>query len=422
MTQLSPPIRQDPTDLPTWMIWLIATACGLVAANIYYAQPLVGPISRSLGISLSGAGLIVSMTQIGYGAGLLLVVPLGDLVENRRLVLAILGIAIIAATGAAMATHAVSFFAASLLLGIGSVAVQILVPFTAHLVPSPTRGRVVGSVMSGLMLGIMFARPAASIIADLLSWHAVFAISALLMSGLTVMLRLALPQRKPPTGLRYVELLVSMTQLVRDEPILRRRAFYHSCLFGAFSLFWTAVPLLLADRFHLSQIGIALFAFVGVGGAIAAPIAGRAADRGWSKHTTSLAMMAVAISFLLSWLGSFGSSGSYTALLMLAIAAVLLDCGVTANFVLGQRAIFSLADQHRSRLNGLYMAAFFISGAACSGLGGWAYTRGGWFLTACIGIALPLLALLGTLTERAPDASLRASSSPKIKGACHEQN
>lgn len=394
------------------MIWLIATACGLVAANIYYAQPLVGPISRSLGISPGGAGLIVSMTQIGYGAGLLLVVPLGDLVENRRLVLAILGIAIMAAMGAAMATQAVSFLAASLLLGAGSVAVQILIPFIAHLVPGPTRGRVVGSVMSGLMLGIMFARPAASIIADLLSWHAVFAISALLMSGLAVTLRFALPQRKPSAGLHYAGLLLSMTRLVRDEPILRRRAFYHSCLFGAFSLFWTAVPLLLADRFHLSQIGIAVFAFVGVGGAIAAPIARRAADHGWSRQTTSLAMMAVAASFVLSWLDS---SGSYAALLMLAIAAVLLDCGVTANFVLGQRAIFSLADHHRSRLNGLYMAAFFTTGAACSALGGWAYTRGGWSLTMWTGLTLPLLALLGTLTERVPGVSLPTPSSSTIE-------
>ncbi len=182
-----------------------------------------------------------------------------------------------------------------------------------------------------------------------------------------------------------------------NTPVLQRRALYHAFVFGAFSLFWTTVPLLLAQSFHLSQNGIALFALAGVAGAIAAPIAGRIADRGWTRAATGLAMICVAASFLLA---RMGLSGSSTGLGMLVVAAILLDFGVTANFVLGQRAVFSLDAKLRSRLNGLYMAAFFAGGALCSALGGWTYAQGGWSLSMWVGLALPLLALTCYLSEQ----------------------
>ncbi len=398
---LSPPaVVQDAAGLPAWLTLLLATACGLIVANIYYAQPLVGPISAELGLSPQAAGLIVTMTQIGYGAGLLLVVPLGDLFENRSLVLAILGVAILALISAALSSHAAPFLVSALVIGMGSVAVQVLVPYAAHLAPEATRGRVVGNIMSGLMLGIMLARPAASFLAEAMSWHAVFVVSAVIMAGLAVVLWLALPQRRPPAGLSYPALLASMGRLARHTPILQRRAIYHAFLFGAFSLFWTTAPLLLAGRFHLSQNGIALFALAGVAGAISAPLAGRAADRGWSKPATGLAMAAVAAAFLLSRLSL---SGSPVGLAVLVLSAILLDFGVTAHIVLGQRAIFTLGAEFRSRLNGLYMAFFFMGGAIGSALGGWSYAVGGWSLTTWFGLALPVLAFGCFLTEwRAP--------------------
>jgi predicted MFS family arabinose efflux permease len=383
--------------IPAWLTLLIAAASGLIVANIYYAQPLIGPISASLGLSPQAAGLIATMTQIGYGAGLLLVVPLGDLIENRRLVLTILSVAILALAGAAVSTHSETFLVAALFIGVGSVAVQVLVPYAAHLAPETMRGRVVGNIMSGVMLGIMLARPAASLVTEALSWHAVFVFSALLMTGLACVLRIALPSRQPAPGTGYGALLESMGRLARYTDVLQRRALYHAFLFGAFSLFWTTVPLFLADRFHLSQNGIALFALAGVAGAIAAPIAGRVADRGWSKPATGLAMFSVAASFLVSRLGS---SGSHAGLAILVLAAILLDFGVTANLVLGQRAIFLLGAEVRGRLNGLYMATFFTVGAIGSAIGGWSYARGGWSWSTWVGLALPLLALSFFLTER----------------------
>ncbi len=383
--------------MPTWLGLLLAMACGLIAANIYYAQPLVGPISAALQLSPRAAGLIATMAQVGYGVGLLLVVPLCDLVENRRLVFLILCVAVLALLSAAVSTSAAAFLAAAALIGLGSVAVQILVPYAAHLAPDASRGRVVGNVMSGLMLGIMLARPAASLVTEALSWRAVFVISSALMAGLAVVLRVALPRRQPAPGLSYGSLLASMARLVRHTPILRRRALYQACLFGAFSLFWTAVPLQLASRYHLSQNGIALFALVGVTGAIAAPLAGRMADRGWSKPVTALAMSSVGAALLL---GLLGSSASGPGLLILAATAILLDFGVAANGVLGQRAIYALDAAARGRLNGLYMATFFGGGAIGSALGGWSYAEGGWPLTMATGLLLPVIALAYFLTEK----------------------
>ncbi len=390
------PVPTQPV-LSTKLTLLLATACGLIVANVYYAQPLAGPLSALLGLSPAAAGLVVTTTQAGYGIGLLLIVPLGDLVENRRLVVSILGLAMMALLGAGLATGPGGFLLASLLIGLGSVAVQVLVPYAAHLAPDATRGRAVGNVMGGLMAGIMLARPAASLVAAAWSPRAVFLLSAVIMAGVATVLRLALPRRVPPPGLQYGSLLVSMGRLARTTPVLRRRAFYHACLFGVFSLFWTTVPLMLSERFHLSQNGIALFAFVGMAGVLAAPIAGRVADRGWTRPATGVAILTVAAGLLL---GLLGLSGSSLGLLALALTAILLDLGVTGNGVLGQRAIYALAPDIRGRLNGLYMATFFVGGAVGSAVGGWAYARGGWPLATGAALIPTAAALLAFLTER----------------------
>lgn len=396
-TTLTPDAR--PAQAVTlWMTLLLAFACGLIAANIYYAQPLAGPIGVALGLSPGATGLIVTLTQIGYGLGLLFVVPLGDLIETRRLVLTLIGLVTLALLGAGLSMHPLPFFASALGIGLASVAVQVLVPYAAHLAPEAVRGRVVGNVMSGLMLGIMLARPVSSFIAQMASWHAVFFVSAGAMVLLALMLRLALPPRQPASTLSYRRLLASMAHLARSTPVLQRRSLYQACLFAAFSLFWTTVPLLLAGpAFHLSQGGIALFALAGAAGAIASPIAGRMADRGWTQPATALAMLAVACAFLITHLGA---PGSPFALAALVVAGILLDFGVTTNLVLGQRAIFGLGAEYRSRFNGLYMATFFAGGAIGSAFGGLAFAHGGWLLASWLGFALPVAALLCFMTER----------------------
>lgn len=386
------------TQLSKRMIALLGFAIGVIAANLYYAQPLTAPISQSLGLSAAAAGPTVMFTQAGYGLGVLFLVPLADLVENRKLILTMIAVGILAILGIALSTQLIAYFASALAVGLSASAVQIIVPYASHLTPEASRGRVVGSLMSGLMLGIMFSRPIASLLTDFFSWHAVFFLSAALMSIIAVLLHFFLPPRTPVTsGLRYRQLLASMSQLFLRMAVLRRRAIYQAFMFGAFCLFWTATPLLLGGpAFHLSQTGIAIFALVGVSGAVAAPFAGRFADRGKSRIATIISMTAAIVSFAMTHLFPLGSNASIGCLV---IAAILLDAGITANLVLGQRAIFSLPAKYRSRLNGLYIATIFVGGAFGSSIGAWAFDRGGWNLTSLVGLSLPSLALLYFGTE-----------------------
>ncbi|PWC38990.1 MFS transporter [Azospirillum sp. TSO35-2] len=395
MPSTAAPLAEDAAHpaLSRSLILLMALACGVVVANIYYAQPLVALIGPAVGLSPETASLVVTLTQIGYGAGLILLVPLGDLLENRRLVGVTLCSTVVALLVAAVAPSAGLFLAASFLIGVTSVAVQMLVPLAAHMAPEASRGRVVGSVMSGLLLGILLARPVSSLIADSFGWRAVFGLSAVVMVGFAVLLTRVLPQRRPTSRSSYGALLGSLGRLLVRTPVLQRRTAYQTMMFASFSLYWTAVPLLLAGApFHLTQRGIALFALSGAAGALVAPIAGRIADRGWTRPATGFALATAALSFFVARAGE----GSIA---LLVLAGLLLDMGVQMNMVLGQRAIYSLGAETRSRMNAIYMAIFFVGGAAGSALAGTAFALGGWGPVTWIGFAFPALGLLFYLTE-----------------------
>ena len=384
-------------DISPGMVWLFATATGLIVANLYYAQTLIGPISRATGLDPGAAGLIVTLTQIGYCLGLMFIVPLGDLLENRRLIFIALLTTSAALLAASFTRSASLFLLASFSIGLGSVAAQIVVPFAAHMSRPETRGQTVGKVMSGLLMGIMLARPVASLVADALSWHAIFVISALGTAALAFLLRARLPQRHPGSGMHYFALLGSMWHLLKTTPILRRRAAYQACMFGAFSLFWTCVSLeLTGPRFQLSQTGVAIFALVGVAGAIASPIAGRRADQGKSRSNTAIALTLGALAFAMPLLIH---GNRLLELGVLVLTSIVLDMGVSANLVTGQRAIFALPAEIRSRLNGLYMALFFMGGALGSSLGGWMFAAHGWTGVLWAGLAFPLTALCIFATE-----------------------
>ncbi|WBS05702.1 MFS transporter [Pseudoduganella sp. SL102] len=400
------------------MVWLMATATGLIVANLYYAQPLVGPISQATGLDPGAAGLIVTLTQMGYCLGMIFIVPLGDLVENRRLIVTALAGTACALAVAAFSTSAALFLAAMFCIGLGSVAAQVIVPFASHLAKPETRGQTVGTVVSGLMLGIMLARPVASLVTDALGWHAIFVLSALVTAGLALVLRRRLPRRDPaqarmaqntsqqttpqqtaaPQKTTYLALLASLWFLLKTTPILRRRSAYQFCMFGAFSLFWTTVPLILASpAFGLSQSGIAIFALVGVAGALASPIAGRRADQGKSRSTTAVALVAAALSLAAPLLLH---GGRLFDLGLLVVAAIVLDGAVSASLVTGQRALYALSADVRSRLNGLYMAIFFMGGALGSSAGGWMYAHHGWQGVLMAGLLFPAAGLLVFSTER----------------------
>jgi predicted MFS family arabinose efflux permease len=378
-------------------VGIFAAASGLAVANIYYSQPLIGLIAPALELPPGLAGLIVTLIQLGYGVGLLFVVPLSDVRENRGLVLCALGAVVLGLLAIALSDSAVMFLAASFVVGVFSVATQILVPFASHLAPETSRGKVVGTVMSGLLGGIMLARPFSSYIAATLGWRAVFYISAGMMLALLMLLRRVLPQRHPNSTLTYSQILRSLPGLVARTPVLRRRAFYQGMLFAGFNLFWTGSPLLLAHEFGLDHRGIALFALAGAAGALSAPIAGRLADRGLTRPATGWALVAAVLAFALAAEARFIHS-----LGLLVLAAVILDAAVQVCQVLSLRRIYMLEPELRGRLNGLFIAFAFLCAAAGSGLAAAVYTSRGWTTLAALGAVCAAAALAQYATELRP--------------------
>lgn len=405
-THTPPPDRVLTPGLTT----LISAACGLTVANIYYAQPLIGLIAPALGLQAEFAGLVMALTQAGFGLGLLLLVPMADVFENRRLVALALAAATLGLFGIASAHSATMFLSASIIVGICAAATHVLLPFASHLAPESSRGRVVGQVMAGLVAGIMLARPFSSFVAALCGWRVVFGTSGVVLLVLAGVLLRLLPERRPDTGMRYREILASMVGLVLHTPVLRRRAMYQGMMFAAFNVFWTGAPLLLIHAYGMSLHGVALFAFVGAGGALAAPPAGHLADRGLTKPVTGIAMAAVCIAFLLAaWAVERHS------VIILAIAGLLLDAAVQMCQVLSLRSIYMLAPELRSRLNGLYMAWVFGCGAVASGASVAVYQLAGWNALACLGAAFAAAGLLYYFTERSqphnPSVACREPSS-----------
>lgn len=375
------------------LIVVIAIAAGALVANLYYAQPLVGEIAPAIGLSRDVAGAIVSVTQIGYGMGLFFLVSLADLVESKRLTLIMLGITVAALIGAAMAPSAAPLLACFFLIGLCSTAAQVLVPLLAHLVPVERRGRVVGNVMGGLLTGIMLARPLSLFVATAFGWRAIFWASSVLMLAIGIGLILLMPRHRPTSGLHYGHILASMGRIFATMPVLRWRALYQALLFGAFNLFWTAAPLMLADHFHLSGNQIGLFALAGAGGALAAPIAGRMADRGLGRLASISAMATLGIGFLLT-----GWAVGALALPALVLITVAIDAAVQMNQVATQRILYSGPSETRGRVNALYMTTCFVGGAIGSVVGTASYHRGGWNATMAIGAVLGLVALALFLT------------------------
>ncbi|MFT0866547.1 MFS transporter [Pseudomonas sp. CAM1A] len=372
------------------LVTLLAFCCGAIVANIYYAQPIVGLIAPDVGLSPERAGLIVSLTQIGYALGLLFLVPLADLLENRRLMIAtaVLATGSLLLAGTSGHGQGEMFLLYALLIGFSSVAVQMLIPLAAHLAPERERGRVVGNIMGGLLLGILLARPLASLVADHFGWRAVFVGAAGVMVAIILLLALTLPRRVPAHKASYAGLMASLLVLLRRYPALRQRALYQALMFAAFSLYWTAVPLALVAEHGLSQSQIALFALVGAVGAVAAPLAGRLADAGHARRASLLAMALAPLALLL------GLSAPGASVVGLGLTGVLLDFAVQMNLVIGQREVYALDPASRGRLNALYMTSIFLGGAVGSALASGVYAQFGWSGVALLGAGLPAVALV----------------------------
>lgn len=354
------------------LVFVMAVAAGVSVANLYYAQPLLHTLARGFAVSNGAAGSIITLTQLGYAAGLVLLVPLGDLLERRRLITRISLGAVAALAAAALSPTLFWFDAACLFIGITAVVAQVLVPFAAHLARDADRGRVVGRVMSGLLLGILLARVASGLVSDVLGWRGVYWIAAGLMLLQALLLDRVLPAEPAQSRQSYGALLLSILHLMRDEPLLRRRIVYGMAVFAAFSVLWTSLPFLLAPApYAYSDTLIGLFGLLGVAGVLMASIAGHLHDLGHSRIGTGTALALVIVSFLLMGVWPY----HVTAI----IAGIfLLDLGVQGTQILNQSAIYSLRPEARSRLTTAYMTCFFIGGAIGSAVAAAAFTHFGW--------------------------------------------
>ena len=394
----NPPEAPQPTGVTRRMTLVFAVACGLVVANLYYAQPMLNTIARDFRVSSGAVGLIVTLTQMGYALGLLFVVPLGDLLNRRWLVTIVLLGTTLALIAAAFAPTLAALAAISLAIGLTSVVAQVLIPFAANLARDEERGRVVGAVMSGLLIGVLLARVLAGLLNQVLSWRAIYMVAAGLMLAMLLLLQRELPWNRqgPRATLSYGALLASLGELARQEPVLRRRSLYGGLVFGAFSVLWTSLAFLLArPPYGFGQAVIGLFGLFGVAGASMASLAGRLADRGLARSVTGASLGLLLVSFALVGLGAH-------MLLALIAGILLLDLAVQGTHITNQSEIYKLRPEARSRLTTVYMVTYFVGGALGSALSAWAYGQFGWGAVALVGASFASLGVLLWLTELLP--------------------
>jgi predicted MFS family arabinose efflux permease len=376
------------------VVLLLAVACGASVANIYYAQPLLHLIAHDLGVAAGTAGLLVTFSQLGYAVGLLLLVPLGDLLDRRRMVARML---VVVAAAMVLAAAAPSFAVLALAIAVAalaSVVAQVLVAFAGTLAAEDERGRVVGIVMSGLLLGILLARTVSGLLAAVAGWRLVFGVAAVLMLVLAAVLARLLPSGHASVEMSYGALLRSVAGLVRDEPALRRRMAYGALAMGSFSVLWTAVAFLLSGSpYHWSEAAIGMLGLAGLVGAGAAQSAGRLFDRGYVHAATGAFVAAVAVSWLLLALGGTSAVG-------LIAGVVLLDLGVQGQQILSQGTIYELRPDARSRITTAYMTSNFVCGALASAAASAAWSAAEWAGVCVLGGALSLIAVAVWIDEQ----------------------
>ncbi|NQX69133.1 MFS transporter [Paenibacillus alba] len=385
------------SSMTRYVTLLFAVACGMSVANIYFAQPILDNLSSEFGIEHSSIGILITITQIFYAVGLLMLVPLGDLLNQRRLIIGQMLLAMIALVIVGTASSSTVLFAGMALVGLLSVVAQTFVAFAATMAAPAERGRVVGRITSGIVIGILLARSISGILTDFAGWRSVYLVSAALMFLMVCALFRVMPNvERKGTSLSYPQLLRSVLMLLVKERLLRIRAVLALLIFAAFSILWTPLVLpLSAPPLSLSHTAIGAFGLVGVVGALAAARAGKLADRGYGQRTTGIALILLLISWLLI-------SRTEQSLLALVIGIVLLDLAVQAVHVTNQSMIFSLGTEARSRLAAGYMVFYSIGSASGSIASTHIYAHYGWNGVCLLGASVSALALLfWAMTNRA---------------------
>jgi predicted MFS family arabinose efflux permease len=362
----------------------MAAACGITVANIYYNQPLLAQIGATFA---RDASYLPMFTQLGTGCGMFLFVPLGDILERRRLIVLVC-LAIAAASVLVAIAPSLGFLtSASALVGLTSVVPHLILPFAAQISRSEERGRVVGTVLGGLLIGILLARTASGFVGAAFGWRSVYWMATALTVTVAAVLQKQLPHSAPAIEMKYPELVRSIAALVVQQPLLREAALIGGLLFGSFSAFWaTLIYHLAAAPFHYGARTAGLFGLVGAAGALVAPAAGRITDRKSPRFTVGMGIFTTVVSWLGFWLWGGSLAG-------LVAGVVLLDIGVQSGHVANQTRIYNLIPEARSRLNTVYMVTYFAGGALGSALGAYGWGVGGWNGVCAAGLGLALIGL-----------------------------
>ena len=384
--------NKDATDHQTHLspvtLWLMTIGSGLVVANIYYNQPLLGKMAATFNVSEAKAGIIATLTQVGYALGLLFIVPLGDMLRRKKLILIDFGLIILSLLLAAFSPDIYILMLASLLIGIASVVPQLFIPLTAHLARPEVRGKAVGTVMSGLLIGILLSRTISGLVAEHLGWRAIFVIAASVMALLWLAIFLLLPEVQPEYKGTYKSLMQSLVPLIKKESLLRLAAVRGAFAFASFGAFWGSLVFLLeAPPFNAGSDVAGAFGLVGAVGALAAPLVGRASDKGLTKNMVSIMVLMVMLSYAIFGFFSYSIIG-------LVAGIILLDLGIQATHIANQTTVFSLNPQARNRLNTIYMFTYFVGGASGTFLATQAWQHWQWPGVVAVGFAFSFLSLM----------------------------
>lgn len=370
------------------LVRLLAVGAGAAVANSYYNQAFLGHLTADFGLAAGAAAIVPVLTQAGNAIGVLFLAPLGDRLERKSLILVTTGALVAALIGAAVSPGFVWLAVASLAVGLFATVAQQIVPLAVHLAPPAERGRILGTVTGGILIGILLARTISGTISDAWGWPVVFWFAAVLMIAIGAALALWLPRVPPTTDLSYPRLLGSLWTLVRTHGVLRRAVAVQFLIFAAFIGFWSTLALLLSDPpYRLGGTAVGLLALVGVAGALAAPIAGGFADKRGPAVVVSTGAGFVLLAFVIFglWQGS---------LLGLVVGILVLDLAVQSSQVANQARVYALDPTARSRLNTVFMATMLAGGAVGAGIGGAAYAAWGWTGTCAFGAVSAALALL----------------------------
>ena len=375
-------------SLSAWLVFLMAFAIGITVASNYYAQPLLHSITDDLHIAVKHAGFIIMAAQFSYAIGLLFITPLGDKMERKRLILILM---ILSTCGLLISATSKSLWMLMLgtaMTGLFSTVAQVLIPFAATLSSPEHRGKIVGTLMSGMLLGILLGRAFAGLVSSMTDWHYVYWIAASIMTIVTLLLYLSLPSYKNTININYFQLLFSIGSLYQQEPVLRIRSLLAIISFALFSLLWTPLAFVLSNTpYHYSDFIIGLFGLAGAAGALGSPIVGRLSDKGKGFLATTIGL----ILLLASWLPL--SLAEYS-LLALILGVILLDFAVQVTHVSNMNAIYQIRPEARSRMNTGYMVSYFIGGMLGSIASTYLYSNYGWLAIIISGTVLGALGLL----------------------------